>query len=340
MLSSYLANRIQYVEFNSAQSETLPIANGVPQGSILGPLFFLIYINDLPKSEINDEITLFADDTVLFGNLDNSSVNTFDQVKSWLTENQLKLNETKTKTVIFHPNQLGFTDVVSHSKISDKAKYLGVILDNKLNFKEHITSVKLKCAKNISVFYQLRKFMSRPFLLRAYCTYVQPIYQYGVLIYGTANKTSLMQLEKQQKYLLRIIFGLRKHQSTSDIRNKFKIPLVRELHLYELLKLLSKILRREHVDSNVNNYITEDEIASFFDPSIRTKLLKTKCLINNKTHKQINVRIRQLFNIFVKFDPNVITKMVNANDRELNHLLHNLRDVFICDNTELISKFW
>ena len=149
--------------------------------------------------------------------------------------------------------------------------------------------------------------MSRPFLLRAYCTYVQPIYQYGVLIYGTANKTSLMQLEKQQKYLLRIIFGLRKHQSTSDIRNKFKIPLVRELHLYELLILLSKILRREHVDSNVNNYITEDEIASFFDPSIRTKLLKTRCVINNKTHKQINVRIRQLFNIFVKFDPNVIT---------------------------------
>ena len=114
--------------------------------------------------------------------------------------------------------------------------------------------------------------------------------------------------------MLRIIFGLRKHQSTSDIRNKFKNPLVRELRLYEFLKLLSKILRREHVDSNVNNYITEDEIASFLDPSIRTKLLKTRCVINNKTHKQINVRIRQLFNIFEKFDPNVITKIIHANN--------------------------
>ena len=83
--------------------------------------------------------------------------------------------------------------------------------------------------------------------------------------------------------------------------------------------------------------LTEDEIASFFDSSIRTKLLKTRCVISNKTHKQINIRIRQLFNIFVKFDPNVITKIIHANDRELNHLLHNLRDVFICDNTELVS---
>ena len=63
-------------------------------------------------------------------------------------------------------------------------------------------------------------------------------------------------------------------------------------------------------------------------------------MINDKTHQQINVRIRQIFNIFVKFDPNVITKIIYANDRELNHLLHNLRDVFICDNTELVCKFW
>ena len=109
-----------------------------------------------------------------------------------------------------------------------------------------------------------------------------------------------------------------------------------------LYELLSKILRREHVDSNVNNYITEyeDEVASFFNPSIRTKILKIRCLINNKTYKQINVRVHTLFNIFVKFDANVITKIIFANDRELNHLLHNLRDVFICDNTELVSKLW
>ena len=170
-----------------------------------------------------------------------------------MSDNQLKINVTKTKTVVFPKEKEKSINFLKHAVLADETKYLGILVDECLNLKSHIKTIKQKCARNVSMFYQLPKFMTRPFLLLAYFTYVQPIYQYGVLIYGPANKTSLAELEKQQKMLIRIIFGLRKHQSTAELRYKFKIPLVRELHLYELLKLFAKILMNKHSSKSVND---------------------------------------------------------------------------------------
>ena len=144
LLESYLSNRKQFVAADGVQSSTLNITIGVPQGSVLGPLLFLVYINDLPRSTTKLNSILFADDTTLYTshedalNLANTLSEELLKVSKWLIDNCLTLNISKTYYVIF-----GLRYVPNNASVSigqhvlDKqrtGKFLGVILDDKLTF--------------------------------------------------------------------------------------------------------------------------------------------------------------------------------------------------------------
>ena len=208
ILTSYLTGREQYVEFNQSTSSSSPVFCGVPQGSVLGPLLFLIYINDLPTLQTKSKIVLFADDTALSGKLGVDTAEDFEKISNWVTLNSLSLNKTKTKTLIFDTaagaNQA--KQFVPNSQVVTSAKYLGLEIDHKLSFKEHANQLLKKTAKNVPLLYQLKKFLPSSALLRAYKSFIQPIYQYGILVYGTADKKVMEKIENQQKLLIRIIF--------------------------------------------------------------------------------------------------------------------------------------
>ena len=107
LFHEYLSGRHQYVDYNYAKSETKSVSMGVPQGSILGPLLFLVYINDLPSVSPIFHMLMYADDTTLYCNLNsvNPEVtinNELSKISEWLASNKLSLNIKKTKLMVFH----------------------------------------------------------------------------------------------------------------------------------------------------------------------------------------------------------------------------------------------
>ena len=150
---SYLSNRRQFVSINGHSSSLTNIACGVPQGSVLGPLLFLIYINDLPNSSQFLSFFLFADDTNIYCDSDNLQLLTkkinreLKKVKLWLDSNKLALNIEKTNFVLFHSPRRKlseFTNLKIGKQFIQKTKYvkfLGVLMDEHLTWKYHTTEL-------------------------------------------------------------------------------------------------------------------------------------------------------------------------------------------------------
>ena len=181
-MKSFLSNRKQCVEVNGVRSKLSDIEYGVPQGSILGPLLFIIYTNDLPKACNSSDVFLFADDTNIAGI--NCSKNELEvdlaSVNTWLLNNKLTLNLEKT----VHDNFKNLTPDSSYLNIAGSCqvsqshcKYFGIVLDNQLKYNYHIETVRKKLSVQCGILCKLRHLVPRVFLLRFYDTNVKPIIQ-------------------------------------------------------------------------------------------------------------------------------------------------------------------
>ena len=212
---SYLTNRKQYVNLNGTKSDTKEITCGVPQGSVLGPLLFLLYINDLPN--ISEKLTffLFADDTNIYfesDNLDNLQKIINKELKKlyeWLCINRLSLNISKTNFVIFHAKNKPLhpiTILINNKAIeeADHVKYLGVIIDSQLTFRRHMEEVSKKISRSIGVLYKLRPFVSQKILVNVYYAIIYPFLLYGVELWGNTSNTLLTPIFLLQKKFVRL----------------------------------------------------------------------------------------------------------------------------------------
>ena len=161
---SYLSNRKQRTSCGNELSDALPVTVGVPQGSILGPLLFVVYINNLPDAVINAEVTLYADDTVLYyfskdpRLLEDKLNEDLLRVAHWLRENKLTLNLDKTKSMIIGSNRkLGNVSSLSLSIFDtdintvSSFKYLGVMLSTNFTWTDHIEYISSKINKNLGL---------------------------------------------------------------------------------------------------------------------------------------------------------------------------------------------
>ena len=188
---SYLSNRKQFVTIGSASSEPQLMTCGVPQGSVLGPLLFLLYINDFNKASSVLDLHLFADDSNLFFSHKNLQTlesivnNELSNIHEWLCANRLSLNTDKINYVLFHTVQKHITDCFSlklnNKQISKKKciKYLGVLIDSHLNWKEHILNLSKKLSKSIGIICKLRHFVNIQTLIQLYYAIVFPFLTYG-----------------------------------------------------------------------------------------------------------------------------------------------------------------
>ena len=215
--SSYLSNRSQTVTINGVTSTKGDISCGVPQGSILGPLLFLLYINDMHLAVDSSTVYHFADDTNLL--YSHKSLKKLRSILNkdlallydWLCANRLSLNEGKTEFIVFRPPRrspnLRITLKLHHTKLyeSSKIKYLGIILDNKLNWKPHITELSKKLGRAVGLLYKVRQYCTPSTLRSLYFSLFNSHLSYGLAVWGNANAVDIKRIKSLQKRAIRAI---------------------------------------------------------------------------------------------------------------------------------------
>ena len=208
---SYLSNRKQYVSVNGNTSDELIITHGVPQGSVLGPLLFLMFTNDLPNVSKHLTFYLFADDTnIYFESSDLSYIQKIAnrelrKVRKWLEANRLALNIDKTNFVIFHSQRQRLTErivlKIGRKKIKEESyvKFLGIMLDANLSWKIHLAELSKKLARTAGLFYKIRHYAPTDTLTLLYHGIFAPFLSYGLSVWGLTYPSLLEPITVLQK---------------------------------------------------------------------------------------------------------------------------------------------
>ena len=232
---SYLSNRSQFVKYKNSCSSHVNITHSVPQGSLLGPILFNIYINDIIKSFQHLKSILYADDSCLYSSNKNictllANINSdLSLIEKWLGANKLTLNINKSHYIIFKnrktlPNDIGQLVIGGQNleRVSD-TDFLGVVLQDNLSWKKHIQKVNKKINKYCSIFYLTRKYLTKQTLKTLYFSVVYPSIIYCNIVWGNTNKCNINKLVACQKSLIRIIMNRTKYSHTNNDFRDLKI---------------------------------------------------------------------------------------------------------------------
>ena len=291
IFKSYLTKRKQFVYCNNVCSNYKLIKHGVPQGSILGPILFLIYINDITNSCDNVHFTMYADDTcftmadkdlhVLHSRLTRELFN----VSRWMKANMLKLNVDKTHIMLFQNRSLvhDLNPVILDQQVVlrvKSTKFLGVCVDDNLNWKNHISNLTTILYRNAGLLYRIRHKLSGEALLTLYYTLCYSKIMYCISIWGCTWRSFLDNVFRAQKRILRVITFKKRFDSTDVIFSDLKLLKVNYIHKYFLLLEIFRSLGKndgifnfqEHTHSTRRNYL------NLICPQFRTQLFNNSIL--------------------------------------------------------------
>ena len=258
LLENYLTNRKQYIEFEKHKSDLKNITIGVPQGSILGPLFFnlfvVIYINDIVLAPKIFTPIIYADDTTLFSTLEDFNLhngcsisqninNDLSRISEWLHVDKLCLNANKSKFMLFHsPNkkidipsiEINSTEVYC----VDNFNFLGILLDKHLNWKSQTSKIANKISRTIGVLTTLKQYLPSRILLTIYNTLIMPHLNYGILAWGYQPG----RLVTLQKKAVRAITSSAYNAHTSPIFKNLRLLKIYDIHTLQQLKFYYKMV--------------------------------------------------------------------------------------------------
>ena len=262
---SYLLNRKQVVRLGGKMSSEVVMKYGVPQGSILGPLFFILFINDLPL-HVTSQLDLYADDTTIIDSSDFSNISNLElslnssvsEVQHWANANKLPINESKTKVLLITGKRLAprideKLNVTLNNKILDgvySATLLGLDIDKLLSFDGQIEKVCKKLASRIAVLRKIRVYLPLSQRLQYYNAIIRPVMSYASTIWGTCNKILLNRILKLQKRAARtIMFADRQAPSVALFNELSWIP------FYEQCKIDKCAIFYKRIHNNLPSYL-------------------------------------------------------------------------------------
>ena len=335
LFQTYLLNRKQYVLVNNTESDCLYIKTGVPQGSILGPLLFIIYLNDIVKVCKLFHPIIYADDTTLCATLDSFGNNSelieeninseLNDVVDWLKLNRLSVNAMKTKGMIFHTQHKAL-DVpnikMDNVRIDfvDEFSFLGITVDKHLSWKGHVNKIHLKISKVIGIMCRLKNVLPSFILLQIYNSLVTPYFNYGILTWGPSGSS----LHKVQKKAVRIVAKAKYNAHTEPILKNLNLLRVSDICVLQELKFCYKLSHNQlpkyfsnSIFHRMNEIHTHDTrfMQNFQIPLIRHEYARNS----------MKYRIPKLYNSF----PKIVTEKINT------HSLHgfsNYAKKFLLDS--------
>ena len=257
LIKSYLAERHQFVEFRHVKSNMQTLSTGVPQGSILGPLLFLIYINDFPLASRHFNFIMYADDTMLYSTIESPNNDTIERIQTkintelfkindWLKINKLSLNLRKSKHMIFkktNTRNINLTIKIDNLVIErvECFNFLGLTLDSQMTWKKHSDIISNKCSRVIGTLNRIRHFIPTQIIVLLYNTLILPHFNYCIMAWGYQSN----RIIKLQKRALRIISKSKYNAHTEPLLKLHKILKIPDILTLQTLKFFYKFNKNE-----------------------------------------------------------------------------------------------
>ena len=296
-LESYLSQRQQCVALNNGKSlsNLEYLTNGVPQGSILGPQLFLLYINDIVKTSNKLSFILYADDSTILFTYDYQTPNPelilnkeLQHISDWITSNRLQLNVNKTQCILYsnQTNPQPTPDILLNNCIltfSKTTNILGLIFDDKLKFDSHIKSIRTKIARGIGLINRSKHLFTKPCKKLLYNSLILPHLTYGIELWGASASSLLYTLEKLQKKCLRIIENKKRNSHITYAFKMNKTLKIKDLYKLNITSLMHKALN-ETLPPNLQTLFTKNQT------NIRTRQSQFNLSVKHKGSKIQNIR--------------------------------------------------
>lgn len=251
---NYIKEYTSHIKYND---------RGVPQGSILGPLLFLIYVNDLPRA-ISERCVLFADDTTLMFRCNNSNDiksyelrinNALQDITNWLNVNNLQINTKKSNFIQFSNSRAKKVNLTVHcnaQKIEqvESVKFLGTCIDQNLSWKHHIETLCNKLHSLVFALRIIRNTISVETSITVYHAYVCSVLRYGIILWG--NSPNVQAVFVAQKKCIRAIWRLGNTDSCRPLFLKYKLLTLPSIYIYEISKFVKYNLSLFEIKNNEN----------------------------------------------------------------------------------------
>ena len=220
----------------------------VPQGSVLDPLLFQLFINELSICCSYRKVRIFADDTTIFFHSNNiediilTARNIMTQLSSWFNDNKLTLNADKSSFTIFRSAKLNIPNIPEHIEFLGKklirtthVKFLGVMLEENLNWTIHINEICNKLKRLFHIFYNIRNFLSKDNIKTIYYTMIYSRIKYGISLYGQAGTSKLKRIQTLQNCLLKVLTKKSYRFSTDELHNSLDLLKVDDIAVQEVV---------------------------------------------------------------------------------------------------------